>query len=95
MVMWYGPNDRNFPGLDRKNPEGKIRRIRGKNPVRPPDFTYGSALQIFLAHHRLSLTVYAYEAESPFRPAYVSEFPLMIDFLPPHDPTASLVRFID
>ena len=57
----------------------------------PPDFTYGSALQVFLAHHRLSLTVYAYEAESPFRPAYVSEFPLMIDFLPPHDPTASLV----
>ena len=39
MVMWYGPNDRNFPGLDRKNPEGKIRRIRGKNPVRPRDST--------------------------------------------------------
>ena len=33
MVMWYGPNDRNFPGLDRIFPEGKIRRIRGKNPV--------------------------------------------------------------
>ena len=29
MVMPYGPNDRNFPGLDRVFPEGQIRRIRG------------------------------------------------------------------
>ena len=28
MVMWYGPNDRNFPGLDRIFSEEKIRRIR-------------------------------------------------------------------
>ena len=37
MVMSYGPNDRNFPGLDRIFPEGKIRRIRGKNPVSSQD----------------------------------------------------------
>ena len=36
MVMSYGPNNRNFPGLDRIFPEGKIRRIRGKNPVSSP-----------------------------------------------------------
>ena len=37
MVMSYGPNDRNFPGLDRIFPEGKIRRIRGENPVSSPN----------------------------------------------------------
>ena len=30
MVMSYGQNNRNFPGLDRIFPEGKIRRIRRK-----------------------------------------------------------------
>ena len=33
LVMSYGLNNRNFPGLDRKFPEGKIRRIPGENPV--------------------------------------------------------------
>ena len=33
MVISYGPIDRNFPGLDRIFPEGKIRLIRGENPV--------------------------------------------------------------
>ena len=36
MVMSYGPNNRNFPGLDRIFPEGKIRRIRGENLVSSP-----------------------------------------------------------
>ena len=31
--MLYGPNNRNFPGLDRIFPEGKIQRIQGKNQV--------------------------------------------------------------
>ena len=33
MVMSYGPNDPNFPRLDRSFPEEKILRIRGENPV--------------------------------------------------------------
>ena len=33
MVMSYGPNNWNFPGLDRIFPEGKIRQIRGENLV--------------------------------------------------------------
>ena len=60
----------------------------------PPDFTYGNALQVFLAHHRLSLTVYAYEVESPFRPACVLEFPLMVHFVPPHDPSGGPVTTV-
>ena len=47
--MWYGPNDRNFPGLDRIFPEGKIRRIRGKIPVRSlpfAPFTMGLSIMV-------------------------------------------------
>ena len=54
MLMSYGPNDRNFPGLDRIFPEEKI---RGENPVsslaggrgatlpdRPPGPTLGASV---------------------------------------------------
>ena len=32
-VVLYGLNNRNFPGLDQQFLEGKIKLIRGKNPV--------------------------------------------------------------
>ena len=36
MVMLYGPNDWNFPWLERVFPEERIRWILGENPVRLP-----------------------------------------------------------
>lgn len=47
-----------------------------------------AAVQTLLEIHRLTITIFVYEGEDDVRPAHITEFPLQMTSVPPHDPDA-------
>ena len=45
-------------------------------------------MQTLLQIHRVTLTIFVYEGEEAVRPACITEFPLQMSSVPPHDPDA-------
>ena len=47
-----------------------------------------AAVQTLLQIHRVTLTIFVYEGDDAVRPACITEFPLQMTSVPPHDPDA-------